>query len=53
MNGGGILHHSIKSQNVSNVKQREDKYSRYDYSKVSVNFNSAIIGEEGNIKDSR
>lgn len=48
-----ILYHRIKSQNVSNVKQKEDKYSRFDYSKVSVNFTSGIIGGEGNMKDSR
>ena len=48
-----ILYHRIKSQNVSNVKQREDKYSRFDYSKVNVNFTSGIIGGEENMKDSR
>lgn len=43
----------IKYQEVSTVKQREDKNSRFDYSKVRVNFISGIIGVEGNMKDSR
>lgn len=43
----------IVSHCVSNVKQKEDKYSRFDYSKISVNFISGIIGVEGNMKDCR
>lgn len=47
------MYHRIKSQGVSDVKQKEDKYSRFDYSKISVNFTSGTIGGEGNMKDSR
>jgi hypothetical protein len=38
---------------VSNVKQSEDKFIRFDYSKVIINFTSGIIGGEGNMKDCR
>lgn len=42
-----------KKQDVSIVKQREDKYSRFDYGKFRVDMASGIIGQEENIKDSR
>lgn len=48
-----LLGHRVKFQEVSNVKGREDKYSRFDYSKVRVDCSSTIIGVEGNMKDSR
>lgn len=48
-----LLHHKIKCHNVSNVKQKEDRYLRFDYSKISVNVTSGIIGIEGNMKDCR
>lgn len=49
----GLLHHKIKSHFVSNIKQKEDKYSRFDYSKNTAELVSGIIGTEGNMKDCR
>lgn len=42
-----------KRQDVSNVKQKEDKFLRYDYGKVKVDFSSGIIGENEKIRESR
>lgn len=47
------MYHKLKYQTVSNVKQREDKYSRVDYSKTSFNPPSGLVGIEGNMKDCR
>lgn len=47
------MYRRIKSLIVSNIKQSEDKYTRFDYSKLKINFTSGIIGVEGNMKDSR
>jgi hypothetical protein len=48
-----VMYHKLKYQNVSTLKQREDKYSRFDYSKTSINIPSGLVGIEGNIKDCR
>lgn len=48
-----LLHHKTKSHWVSNIKQKEDKYSRFDYSKNNADLVSGIIGVEGNMKDCR
>lgn len=47
------LYRKIKFQDISNVKQKEDKYSRFDYSKLRVDILSGITGVEGNMKDCR
>jgi hypothetical protein len=47
------LYYKDKRPEVSSVKQREDKYSRFDYGKVRVDFSSGLVGENQNIKDSR
>lgn len=47
------MFNNAKKQAVSTVKQREDRFSRYDYGKVRVDMASGLIGENENIKDSR
>ncbi|EYE88105.1 hypothetical protein Q428_09815 [Fervidicella metallireducens AeB] len=47
------MFNDAKKQDVSIVKQREDKYSRYDYGKVRVDFSTGFVGESDKIKDSR
>jgi hypothetical protein len=47
------LFYKGKHIDVSNIKQKEDKYERFDYGKVRVDYSSLIVGENENIKDSR
>ncbi|TDT50799.1 hypothetical protein [Fonticella tunisiensis] len=47
------MYYSGKRCDISKVKQREDKHTRFDYGKVRVDLSSALVGENEKIKDSR
>ncbi|MCX7883774.1 MAG: hypothetical protein N2448_01880 [Caloramator sp.] len=47
------MFYKSKRQDISNLKQIEDKSLRYDYDKVRIDFSSGLIGENEKIKDSR
>lgn len=47
------MFYKLKRQDISNLKQREDKNLRYDYGKVKVDLASGLVGENEKIKDSR
>lgn len=47
------MYSKFRTQEVSTVKQREDKNTRYDYGKVRVDLASGLVGENENIRDSR
>lgn len=47
------MYYKGKRTKVSDVKQYEDKGTRFDYEKFRVDFQSSLIGSEENIKDSR
>jgi hypothetical protein len=53
MIGGGSLYSKFKKNDMSGVKQNEDKYSRFDYGKVRVDFSSGLVGEKEKIKEIR
>lgn len=48
-----MLYYDAKRQQISNVSQREDRCLRFDYEKVKIDYQSALIGGEEKIRDSR
>jgi hypothetical protein len=47
------MYNNNKKYEVSKAKQKEDKYLRFDYDKVLIDFPSMIRGNKTNIEDSR
>ncbi|WP_168190152.1 hypothetical protein [Caloramator sp. E03] len=47
------MFYKSKRQDISNIKQIEDKNSRYDYGKVKVDLASGLVGDNEKIRDSR
>lgn len=47
------MYYEAKRQRISTVSQREDRNLRFDYEKFKVDYQSALIGGEEKIKDSR
>lgn len=48
-----MLYYDAKRCQISKVSQREDRCLRFDYEKVKIDYQSALIGGEEKIKDSR
>jgi hypothetical protein len=47
------MYYKSKAIDVSKVKQNEDKYFRFDYTKTRIDVASALRGYKETIKDSR
>lgn len=47
------MYNNNKKYEVSKAKQKEDKYLRFDYNKILIDFPSGIRGNKTNMEDSR
>lgn len=47
------MHYKSKKVDVSNFKQIEDKFSRFEYEKITIDVASGLRGIDEKIKESR
>ena len=47
------MQHKVNINSIIHIDKNDNKYKRYDYSKVKADLLTNIRGTENNIKDSR